>query len=173
MVMVRTSPATLPRIYGIGSCPGVYSRGMWALTSSGVILSGATRTLRHLCRTHGFHVACVVLLCQVGKRRLVRPFGQVWVDFFEVPPTTTTFDYFLLLVTLQCITSRCVEVCLRCCATTHRKVMMIGRQVSGESLYGSGVWSRCGGGKSRSCVLSSPVQRDTSLILVPRVASLK
>ena len=146
---------------------------MRALTSSDVILSGTNRNMRHLCRTHGFHVACVVLLCQVGKRRLVRPFGQVWIGFLAVPPTATMFDYVLLLVTLQCIAGRCVEVCLRCCATAHRKVMMIGRQVSGESFYGPGVWSRCGGGKSRSCVLSSPVQRDTSLTLVPRVASLK
>ena len=108
------------------------------------------------------HVACVVLLCQVGKRRLVRPFGQVWVDFFEVPPTATMFDYFLLLVTLQCITGRCVEVCLRCCATAHRKVMMIGRQVSGESFYGCGVWPRYGVSVSRSCVpfITGPARHE-------------
>ena len=160
--MVCMPPATQPCACGIGSCPGVHFRCMRTTTPSGVILSGTNQAMRHLCRTHGFHVACVVLLCQVGKRRLVRPFGQVWVDFFEVPPTTTTFDSFLLLVTLQCITSRCVEVCLRCCATAHCKVMMIGRQVSGESLYGSGVWSRYGVSMSRSCVpfIAGPARHE-------------
>ena len=86
---------------------------MRTTTPSGVILPGTNQTMRHLCCTHGFHVAWLAEQYHVGKCRMARPFGRDAGRLLrEVLPTADMFDSAFLLVNI-CGALQVSALCVR------------------------------------------------------------